>query len=61
MMPPEANAARAENTPSGIEGEDQSKSPGLPFFRTWRGVYFFAFVSFVLYVALLTVFSRTFS
>jgi hypothetical protein len=34
---------------------------GLPLFRTWGGVYLFAFVCFVLYVVLLTVFSQAFS
>ena len=61
MMPPKDNTARTENAPSGIAGEDQSESTGLPFFRTWRGVYLFALGCFVLYVVLLTVFSRTFS
>lgn len=40
---------------------DPVESPGLPWFRTWRGVYLFAFGCFVLYVVLLTVFSRAFS
>ena len=61
MMPPEANAASTENVPNGTADEDQRESPGLPFFRTWRGVYLFALGCFVLYVLLLTVFSRAFS
>ena len=36
-------------------------SPGVPGFRTWRGVYFFVFAFFVLVVILLTVFSRLFA
>ena len=39
----------------------RDESPGLPWFRTWRGVYLFVLVCFVLYVVLLTVFSRAFS
>jgi hypothetical protein len=35
--------------------------PGLPGFRTWRGVYLFVFVWFVLVVALLAGFARIFS
>jgi hypothetical protein len=37
------------------------KSPGVPGFRTWRGVYVFVFIVFVLVVALLTFFSRFFA
>ncbi len=33
-------------------------SPGVPGFRTWRGVYWFVFASFVGVVAALTIFSR---
>jgi hypothetical protein len=36
-------------------------SPGVPFFRTWRGVYVFVLVAFVAVVALLAVFSRTYA
>jgi hypothetical protein len=32
--------------------------PGLPFFRTWRGVYWFVFACFVLVVVALALFSR---
>ena len=38
-----------------------SRAPGLPWFGSWRGVYLFVIGSFVLYVILLTVFSRAFS
>ncbi len=36
-------------------------SPGLPGFRTWRGVYLFVMGCFVAVVVLLTVFSRWFA
>ena len=39
----------------------EDESPGVPGFRTWRGVYLFVFVCFVLVVALLAVFSRVFA
>ena len=39
----------------------ETEEPGLPFFRSWRGVYLFVFVVFVLVVALLTIFSRLFA
>ena len=34
------------------------ESPGVPGFRTWRGVYLFVFGCFVLVVVALTVFTR---
>jgi hypothetical protein len=36
-------------------------SPGVPGFRTWRGVYLFVFGFFALVVVLLTIFSRWFA
>jgi hypothetical protein len=38
-----------------------AEPPGLPGFRTWRGVYLFVFGWFVLVVALLAAFSWVFS
>ena len=35
--------------------------PGLPGFRTWRGVYWFVFGGFVFVVVVLTLFSRAFA
>ena len=37
------------------------ESPGVPGFRTWRGIYLFVFLCFVLVVALLALFSRWFA
>lgn len=37
------------------------EAPGVPGFRTWRGVYIFVFVFFVLCVLGLALFSRVFS
>jgi hypothetical protein len=34
--------------------------PGVPGFRTWRGLYVFVLVAFVVMVVLLTVFSLAF-
>ena len=36
------------------------ESPGVPGFRTWRGVYLFVFAFFIIVVALLALFSRVF-
>ncbi len=33
-------------------------SPGVPLFRTWRGVYLFVLAAFVVIVIALTVFTR---
>ena len=39
----------------------ESESPDLPGFRTWRGVYIFVFIFFVLCVLLLALLSRAFA
>ena len=43
------------------EHPSSDESPGVPGFRTWRGVYLFVFAVFVLVVVLLAVFSRYFA
>ena len=43
------------------EPATDDNSPGVPGFRTWRGVYVFVFAFFVLVVVLLTLFSRYFA
>lgn len=35
--------------------------PGLPGFRTWRGVYVFVLIVFLLVVSALLIFSRIFA
>ena len=40
---------------------NSDESPGVPGFRTWRGIYLFVFVCFVVVVVLLAVFSRCFA
>jgi hypothetical protein len=37
------------------------ESPGVPGFRTWRGVYLFVFGCFIAVVIALTIFSRVFA
>jgi hypothetical protein len=41
--------------------EPDDDSPGLPGFRTWRGVYVFVLACFVAVVIALTFFSRFFA
>ena len=37
------------------------ESPGVPGFRTWRGVYLFVFGCFIAVVIALTIFSRVYA
>jgi hypothetical protein len=47
--------------PQAPDPRSDAGPPGLPGFRTWRGVYLFVFGWFVLVVILLASFSRIFS
>ena len=40
--------------------ETADESPGVPGFRTWRGVYVFVFAAFVLVVIALAILSRVY-
>lgn len=42
-------------------GVDDESSPGVPLFRSWRGVYLFVLGWFALTVVLLAVFTRWFA
>jgi len=44
-----------------LEPATGDDAPGVPGFRTWRGVYLFVFAFFVLVVVLLALFSRLFA
>ena len=37
---------------------DDKEAPGVPGFRTWRGVYLFVLASFVAMVVALTIFAH---
>lgn len=41
--------------------DDQDESPGVPGFRTWRGVYLFVLGVFAVVVIALTLFSHAFA
>lgn len=47
--------------PPSPKPEPPEESPGVPGFRSWRGVYLFVFVAFVLVVILLAIFSRVYA
>jgi hypothetical protein len=44
-----------------MSGPEDDNSPGVPGFRTWRGVYLFVLGVFALIVVALTLFSRVFA
>ncbi|HYC69882.1 MAG TPA: hypothetical protein VEB66_01665 [Opitutaceae bacterium] len=56
MEPPEKS-----REPLTIRDPEAGESPDVPGFRTWRGVYLFVFVVFVLVVVGLTVFREVFA
>ena len=39
----------------------EDEPPDVPGFRTWRGVYLFVFVWFVIVVIILAIFTRVFA
>ena len=39
----------------------EDESPGVPGFRTWRGVYIFVLSTFAVVVILLAIFSRVYA
>jgi hypothetical protein len=41
------------------EKQVADESPGVPGFRSWRGVYVFVFTVFLVIVGLLALFTRT--
>lgn len=48
-----------ENPRRPVEPPDD-ETPGVPGFRTWRGVYFFVFGVFVAVVTALTIFTHAY-
>jgi hypothetical protein len=47
------NSSENKTESVGVSSDSRDEATGLPWFRTWRGVYLFVFGSFVLWVALL--------
>jgi hypothetical protein len=52
------HGAQGTAAPCQMDSED---STGLPFFRSWKSVYFFVLGSFVLWIALLVALTKFFS
>jgi hypothetical protein len=54
MTPPEPPAPFSEC-------DQENERPGVPGFRSWRGVYWFVIAWFMLVVILLALFTRVFA
>jgi hypothetical protein len=48
-------------TPPSTSPPPDDDAPGVPIFRTWRGVYLFVLATFVVVVLALTVFTRVYA
>jgi hypothetical protein len=51
----------ADNPPGEKPSGGQEEPTGLPFFKTWRGVYLFVFSCFILWVLLLLALTASYS
>jgi hypothetical protein len=51
----------AKETPSQAGRDPPDEAPGVPGFRTWRGVYAFVLGAFVAVVLALAIFSHVFA
>ena len=47
--------------PDPLPSDADDADPGVPFFRTWRGIYGFVFASFIVMVLLLALFSYVYA
>jgi hypothetical protein len=47
--------------PEANSPDSEDESPGVPWFRSWRGVYWFIVAAFVVYVVFLAVLPRLFA
>jgi hypothetical protein len=48
-------------TPADVPRADEDETTHLPGFRTWRGVYLFVLVMFILWVLLLLALTMSYS
>lgn len=57
-----SSAANAGNARGNRQAPaDDDESPGVPGFRTWRGIYVFVALAFVAMVVALTLFSHIYA
>jgi len=49
------------SSPAPPDRPPKDDPPEVPGFRTWRGVYLFVFIWFVIVVVLLAIFTRAFA
>lgn len=61
MTPPRGSASSSAPDPTSRPPSEEEATPGLPGFKTWRGVYVFVIGCFVAYVVLLTLFTHAYS
>jgi hypothetical protein len=59
--PPSPPPAAATSVRTSMPSNPENDPPGVPGFRTWRGVYLFVFAVFVLLVIGLTLFTRAYA
>ena len=63
LQPALANSLTVTATKGGLKPAlpPDDESPGVPGFRTWRGVYLFVLAAFITLVIALTVFTRVYA
>jgi hypothetical protein len=59
-MPAEDKSTRADSLSSGPEAGSDHENPGLPWLRSWRGVYCMVLGAYALYLVLLAAWTRCF-
>lgn len=57
----ELMSRRPDSSPPSPAESPGDEKPGVPGFRTWRGVYWFVFAVFVVVVVALAIFTRVYS
>jgi hypothetical protein len=61
LTPAPSDSTRSQHSPSESACAVENGGTGLPWFRTWRGVYLFVFGSFLVWVVLLAWLTRFFA
>jgi hypothetical protein len=61
MALPNKDRGRTLPVAGNVESPDADDAPGVPGFRTWKGVYLFVFGFFVAMVIALTIFAQLYA